>query len=152
MKIRYSYTYKKYPNCYEASCYSKRRSEEASRLAMLGFFVLLFGICGIINIFTTGLPDKQILQIILDIIAISFCVFYFYYLFVLRNIITENEIAIIFTRADYGWDVPIEIYETIEIMRLRNKKILMKKIINFSVVYILILTVILFVGWFILNT
>jgi len=119
---------------------------------MLGFFVLLFGICGIINIFTTGLPDKQILQIILDIIAISFCVFYFYYLFVLRNIITENEIAIIFTRADYGWDVPIEIYETIEIMRLRNKKILMKKIINFSVVYILILTVILFVGWFILNT
>lgn len=151
MKIRYSYTYERYPNCYEATCYSKRRSDEASRLAMLGFFVLLLGLWGIIDIFTTGFAEKQILRTIFDVLAISFCVFYFYYLLVLRNIITENEIAIIFTRADYGWDIPVEIYERIENMRLNNKKVLIKKTLKFSAVYISVLTVILFAGWFILK-
>ena len=147
MKVWYSYKYRSYPECPEATCYSKQREDTTARMWMGGAILLLYGIGELIRLCLEYSMLRYWYEVLWPIGVFSTAVYFFFYLIKLRNMTTETEVNILLLKSPFGRNIPEEIYQKAELLRMENTQALFKSTSKFTIIYIGVLVLAFTVIW-----
>ena len=97
---RYSYTYKSFPNCPEATEYSKKREESGVHLTMLGGWLSLGAVINFLIVTFQFFGTYKWGDFLGAVAFVLFVAIYDFYIMVIRNNKTECELKIILLNAE----------------------------------------------------